>query len=97
LSFQTKVTTSFFSILPFPFVETLGLNLFHTAQCRKSRTYKKIHPIEGIITEVNFSSQIAGVGKFPSGKNIGSGAMIQYLHGVVDISYQELLMTNKGV
>jgi hypothetical protein len=71
-----------------------GLNLFHAMQCRKCRTYKKTHPIEGIITEVNFPSQIASVGKFPSGKNFGSGAMTQYHHGVVDVSYQELLMTS---
>ena len=31
----------------------------------------KVHPIEGVTTELNFTSDIREVGRFPSGKNLG--------------------------
>jgi hypothetical protein len=43
--------------------------------------------------EVSFTSEIKGFGKFPSGRNIGSGVMTQYPHGVVDASFQGTMMT----
>jgi hypothetical protein len=52
----------------------------------------KVHPIEGVTTEVSFVSEIRGLCIFPSGKNIGSGTVTQYPHGVVDGSYQGLFM-----
>ena len=52
----------------------------------------KVHPIEGVTMEVSFVSEIKGIGRFPSGKNIGSGTVSQYPHGVVDGSYQGLFM-----
>jgi hypothetical protein len=42
---------------------------------------------------VGFSSELKGFGKFPSGKNIGSGTMTQYSHAVIDASYQGTVMT----
>ena len=42
--------------------------------------------------EVSFTSEIKGMGRFPSGKNIGSGIITQYPHGIVDGSYHGSLM-----
>jgi hypothetical protein len=43
--------------------------------------------------KVSFTSEIKGFGKFPSGRNIGSGVIIQYPHGAVDASYHGTIMT----
>jgi hypothetical protein len=53
----------------------------------------KVHPLEGVTMEVSFVSEIKGIGKFPSGKNLGSGTVTQYPHGIVDCSYQGSFMT----
>jgi hypothetical protein len=44
----------------------------------------RVHPIEGVTTEVTFTSEIKGEGRYPSGKNLGTGTMTKYLHGVID-------------
>jgi hypothetical protein len=46
-----------------------------------------------VTTEVSFTSEIKGIGRFPSGKNIGSGTVTQYPHGIVDGGYQGSFMT----
>jgi hypothetical protein len=57
----------------------------------------KVHPIEGVTTEVSFMSEIRGIGRFPSGKNIGSGVMTHYSHGIVDQSNQgSMMITDEG-
>ena len=48
----------------------------------------KVHPIEGETTEITFTSEIKGEGKFPSGKNLGSGIMTKYSQGLIDATYQ---------
>jgi hypothetical protein len=53
----------------------------------------KVHPVEGTTMEASFTSEIKGFGKFPSGRNVRSGTMTQYPHGVVDGSYQGTVMT----
>ncbi|HEX6252627.1 MAG TPA: hypothetical protein VFZ55_00265 [Nitrososphaera sp.] len=56
----------------------------------------RVHPVEGTTVEVSFTSEVKGFGKFPSGRNIGSGIMTQYPHGVVDASFQGTLMIAEG-
>ena len=56
----------------------------------------KVHPIEGVTIEASFTSEIKGIGRFPSGKNLGSGTMTQYPHGIVDASWQGSLMIAEG-
>jgi len=56
----------------------------------------RVHPIEGITMEVSFVSDIRGTGRFPNGRNVGSGTMTQYPHGVVDASYQGFVTTQEG-
>src|SRR5919199_1938324 len=45
------------------------------------------------ITEVSFTSQIRGEGRFPSGENLGSGIMTKYSHGIIDASWHGSFMT----
>jgi hypothetical protein len=56
----------------------------------------KVHPVEGVTIESSFASKIRGSGRFPSGKNLGSGTFVRYPHGIVDASYQGSLMTTEG-
>jgi hypothetical protein len=53
----------------------------------------RVHPVEGTTMEVSFTSEIKGFGKFPSSRNIGSGILTLYPHGVVDYSQQGTIMT----
>ena len=75
----------------------LGEKLFEESGNVLGFKVTKVHPVEGTTMEVSFSSELKGFGKFPSGRNIGSGTMTQYPHGVVDASYQGTLMTPKKV
>ena len=56
----------------------------------------KVHPIEGTTIEVSATIDQKGFGKFPSGKEMGSGVMVRYPHGVVDGSFQGNLTTPEG-
>jgi len=56
----------------------------------------KVHPIEGETTEITFTSEIKGEGKFPSGKNLGSGTMTRYSHGIIDAAYIGSFTTHEG-
>jgi hypothetical protein len=57
----------------------------------------RVHPTEGVTIESSFTSEIRGTGRFPSGKNLGSGIFVHYPHGIVDASYQGSLMTTADV
>ena len=74
----------------------LGEKLFEESGNVIGFKVTKVHPIEGVTMEVSFTSEIKGIGRFPSGKNLGSGAMTQYPHGIVDASWQGSLMTSEG-
>ncbi|HEX2013790.1 MAG TPA: hypothetical protein VLA68_01055, partial [Nitrososphaera sp.] len=52
--------------------------------------------MEGATMEISFTSDLKGIGRFPSGKNMGSGVTTQYPHGVVDASYKGTMMTAEG-
>jgi hypothetical protein len=56
----------------------------------------KVHPVEGVTTEVSFTSDVRGIGKFPSGKNLGSGVMTRYPYGIIDATWQGTLTIQKG-
>jgi len=71
----------------------LGEKLFEEAGNITSFKVTKVHPIEGATTEVTFRSEIRGIGRSPSGKNIGSGTMTKYPHGVIDAAWQGTLTT----
>jgi hypothetical protein len=71
----------------------LGEKLFEESGNVTGFKVTKVHPLEGVTMEVSFVSEIKGIGKFPSGKNLGSGTVTQYPHGIVDSSYQGSFMT----
>jgi hypothetical protein len=74
----------------------LGEKLFEETGNVTSFRVTKVHPVEGTTMEVSFVSDIKGIGKFPSGKNTGSGTMTQYPHGVADASYNGFVMMPDG-
>jgi hypothetical protein len=53
----------------------------------------KVHPLEGITTEISFASDVRGIGRFPSGKSLASGTMTRYPHGIIDATWQGTLTT----
>jgi hypothetical protein len=74
----------------------LGEKLFEESGNITGFKVTKVHPIEGVTMEVSFTSEIRGMGRFPSGKNLGSGIMTQYPHGIVDQRNQGSIMTAEG-
>jgi hypothetical protein len=62
----------------------LGEKLFEEAGKITYFKVAKVHPLEGITTEISFASDVRGIGKFPSGKNLSSGTMTRYSHGIID-------------
>ncbi len=56
----------------------------------------RVHPTEGVTTEASFTSEIRGQGRFPSGKNLGSGNMTKYPHGIIDATWQGFFTTEDG-
>ncbi|MDW0189783.1 MAG: hypothetical protein QOA70_09045 [Nitrososphaeraceae archaeon] len=71
----------------------LGEKLFEKSGKVTGFKVTKVHPSEGITTELSFTSDIRGIGRFPSGKNLGSGVMTRYPHGIIDASWQGTLTT----
>ena len=74
----------------------LGEKLFEESGNIVAVKVTKVHPIEGLTTEVTFTSNIKGEGKFPHGKNLGSGAMTRYPHDVIDGTFQGVITTENG-
>ena len=83
-------------LLPDPFEMALGEKLFEESGTITGFNIIKVHPQEGLTMEVSFISEIRGIGRFPSGKNLGSGITTQYSHGVVDASWQGSITTTEG-
>jgi hypothetical protein len=71
----------------------LGEKLFEESGNITGFKVTRVHPIEGVTIEASFTSEIRGTGRFPSGKNLGSGTMTQYPHGIVDASWQGSVIT----
>lgn len=71
----------------------LGEKLFEESGNITGFKVTKVHPIEGVTIEASFTSEIWGMGRFPSGKFLGSGTVTQYPHGIVDGSWQGSVMT----
>jgi hypothetical protein len=74
----------------------LGEKLFEESGNITGFKVTKVHPTEGVTNEASFTSEIRGIGRFPSGKNLGSGTMTQYPHGIVDASWQGSVTTAEG-
>ncbi len=73
----------------------LGEKLFEETGKVTSVSVESVHPVEGVKMNVSFTSEIKGA-KFPSGRNMGSGKVRQYPHGIVDAQYQGVVTTDAG-
>jgi hypothetical protein len=71
----------------------LGQKLFEESGEITGLKIIKVHPIEGVTSEVSFTSEIRGEGRFPSGQSLGSGIMTKYPHGIIDGTWHGSLMT----
>jgi hypothetical protein len=74
----------------------LGEKLFEESGNITGVKITRVHPIEGVTTEVSFTSEIRGEGKYPNGENLGSGTMTKYPHGVIDATWQGSLTIAEG-
>ena len=74
----------------------MGEKLFEEKGKLTSANVRSVHPVEGTKMEVSFMSEIQGLGRCPSGKNVGSATIHQYPHGVVDASHQGVFTTAGG-
>jgi hypothetical protein len=74
----------------------LGQKIFEEAGKISGFKVIKVHPLEGVTTEVSFTSDVKGIERFPSGKNLASGTMTRYPHGIIDATWQGTLTTEKG-
>lgn len=74
----------------------LGEKVFEEKGKVTSMVIQSVHPVEGVKMEVSFASEIKGIGNFPSGRNMGSGAVTQYSHGSIDSEYRGVVTTTEG-
>ena len=74
----------------------LGEKLFEESDNTIGLKITRVHPIEGVTTEVSFTSEIKGEGSYPSGESLGSGTMTKYPHGVIDGTWQGSLTIAEG-
>jgi hypothetical protein len=82
-----------FQVMKFQLGMALGEKLFEESGNITGFKVTKVHPIEGVTIEASFTSEIRGMGRFPSGKFLGSGTVTQYPHGIVDGSWQGSVTT----
>jgi hypothetical protein len=71
----------------------LGEKLFEESGEITGLKITRVHPIDGVTTEVSFTSEIRGEGRYPSGQSVGSGIMTKYPHGIIDGTWHGSLMT----
>jgi hypothetical protein len=74
----------------------LGEKLFEESGEITGLKITKVHPIEGVTSEISFTSEIRGENRFPSGQNLGSGTMTKYPHGIIDSTWHGSLMIAEG-
>ena len=74
----------------------LGQKLFEEVGKISGFKVTKVHPLEGVTTELSFTSDIRGIGRYPSGKNLASGIITKYPHGIIDGSWQGTLTSELG-
>jgi hypothetical protein len=85
-----------YEVLQIRFEMALGEKIFEETGIVTGFNITKVHPVNGVTVEVSFTSEIKGIGRFPSGKNLGSGTMTQYPQGIVDASWMGVLTTTEG-
>jgi hypothetical protein len=73
----------------------LGQKIFEEAGKISGFKVIKVHPLEGVTTEVSFTSDVKGIERFPSGKNLASGTITRYPHGIIDATWHGCLTTTE--
>ena len=71
----------------------LGEKLFEESGNITGVKVIKVHPIEGVSTEISFTSEIRGEGRFPNSENLASGIVTKYPHGIIDGTWHGSLTT----
>ncbi|MDQ3840337.1 MAG: hypothetical protein M3297_13845, partial [Thermoproteota archaeon] len=71
----------------------LGEKLFEESGEITGFKITRVHPTEGVTSEVSFASEIRGEDKYPSGQSLGSGVMTKYPHGIIAGTWHGSLMT----
>jgi hypothetical protein len=56
----------------------------------------KVHPVEGTEMEISAAFDVKGYGRFPSGKEMGSGTLVHYPHGITQAHFHGNLITPEG-
>jgi hypothetical protein len=74
----------------------IGQKLFEEVGKIAGFKVTNVHPIEGVTTEVSFMSDIKGIARYPSGKNLASGTMTKYPHGIIDATWHGVLTTQNA-
>jgi hypothetical protein len=72
----------------------LGEKLFEESGNITGVKVTKVHPIEGVATEISFTSEIRGEGRFPNSENLASGIVTKYPHSIIDATWQGLMTTS---
>ena len=70
----------------------LGEKLFEESGNITGVKVTKVHPIEGVATEISFTSEIRGEGRFPNSENLASGIVTKYPHSIIDATWQGLMI-----
>lgn len=55
-----------------------------------------VHPVEGTTMEISATFDVTGFGRFPSGKEMGSGTLVHYPHGMTQGHFHGNLITTEG-
>ena len=69
----------------------LGEKLFEEEGNITGVKVTKVNPVEGVTTELSFTSEIRGEGRFPKSNNLASGILTKYPHGIIDATWQGLM------
>jgi hypothetical protein len=73
----------------------LGEKLFEEKGNLTGVKVTKVSPLRGVTTEINFTSEIRGEGRFPNSDNLASGIMTKYPHGIIDATWQGGMATSE--
>lgn len=74
----------------------LGDKLFEKSGNIIGLKITRVNPIEGVTTEVTFTSEIRRQAGIQAAKTLEQGTMTKYLHGMMDTTWQGSLMIAEG-
>jgi len=90
---RTGLTTTAIIFGPDKSLQGLGEKLFDEAGRILGFKITRVHPVEGTTMEISIASEIIGTRRVLNGNNVGSGAITQSHHEMVEGSYQYAFTT----